>query len=183
MSDLPLPGPLGDFLDHPPARPAPAALREALRQQTTSLLRRRRLRRRAVMAGALAAAVLITAIAIWLNVPEGTEKRDETPVVKHAPKSAPAPVEQKPLPAVALEWQAFDAPQEHKAALYRKAGDRYMNDADDLAAAVRCYGQAVHVAAADSLEIDSNDNWLVMALKIDQMERRKENDNARSRGN
>jgi hypothetical protein len=78
------------------------------------------------------------------------------------------------LPAVALEWQAFDAPRAERAALYFQAGDRYLEDARDVASAMRCYNVALDATPMDSLEIQPDDNWLVTTLKLAQIERRKE---------
>jgi hypothetical protein len=94
------------------------------------------------------------------------------PKAQVVPKDEPPAPVKEPPPAVALEWQAFDAPRAKQPALYLKAGDRYVEADRDLGSAVRCYGQAVH--AAPTVEIDPNDNWLVLALKVDELERRKE---------
>jgi hypothetical protein len=188
MSDAPLPGPLDEFLSNPPARPEPAALRRALLLRTSLHVRRRRLVRRLVAAASVAAAILLTAVTIWIAIyghaaPEAREqpfveqrkdkpmppqiREDEKPAGKQTP-------EQTLLPAVAMEWKAFDAPAAEKTALYLQAGDRYVADGQDLASALRCYGQAVKTAPAEALAIDPDDNWLVMALKMDQIERRQE---------
>lgn len=170
MNDLPMPGPLDDFLRHPPTPPAPDALREALLRKTATLVRRRRRMRVVAVAGAIAAVVMIAATIVWLRPPGDVNPPDAPPFVQ----KQPAPVESAQPPAVALEWQAFDAAAEHKSTLYRQAGDRYVDDADDLASAVRCYGQAVRTASTDSLRVEPGDNWLVAALKADEIERRKE---------
>jgi hypothetical protein len=189
MSDIPLPEPLDEFLNHPPARPEPAELRGELLRRTSGLVRRRRLVRRLAAVGAMSAALLLAALAWWLYPPPppGPPLLDQ-PQAKQPPAPeppAPRPPEEKPPPApapaapalppaVALEWKAFDAPRPQKAALYVQAGDRYVEDDSDLASALRCYGQAVQTASAGELRIDPDDNWLVMALKLDQIERRKE---------
>jgi hypothetical protein len=189
MSDAPLPGPLDEFLTNPPVRPEPVELRRALLQRTSLLVRRRRLVRRLVAAASVAAAILVIALTIWtafFGRPEPehkerpfVEQRKEIPMPpptprddeNHPDKQAPEPA----LPrAVAMEWKAFDAPAAEKAALYVQAGDRYVEDSQDLASALRCYGQAVKTAPAEALTIDPDDNWLVMALKMDQIERRQE---------
>src|SRR5207248_8628945 len=64
-----LPGPLDDFLEHPPTTPAADALRQALLRRTTAVLRRRRLRRRLALVGAIAAVMLLAAVATWLSLP------------------------------------------------------------------------------------------------------------------
>jgi hypothetical protein len=197
MSDRPLPGPLDEFLNSPPHGPEPASLRRELLLRTSALVRRRRLVRRLVAAASVAAAVLLTVLSAWIafyrtGSPEIEEKpfverREDVPIppIKHGDRPVPPDDEKRPAkqadhlsnampPAVALEWRAFDAPAPHKTALYLQAGDRYVEDGRDLASAVRCYGQAVQTAQAKDLEIDPDDNWLVMALKLDRIERLKE---------
>lgn len=186
MSEAPLPGPLDDFLGHPPADNAAAAFRRDLLRQTTALVRRRRWQRRLIVAAAVAAAVLLVIGAIWRLVPAGPEAVDgpQPQAAQKLEPPAPAPPVEKPrvpevshpaLPsALALEWKAFDAPRPQRAALYQQAGDRYVEEEQDVASALRCYGQAVQTAQAGELQIDPDDNWLVMALKFDEIERRRE---------
>jgi hypothetical protein len=189
MSEAPLPGPLDEFLSRPPVRPEPAELRRALLQRTSLLVRRRRLVRRLAVAASSAAAILVTALIIWIAFFGRPEpERKEQPFVEQRndiPLPAPVPRDEEMhrgkqdpelgLPAaVAMEWKAFDAPAAEKAALYVQAGDRYVEDGQDLASALRCYGQAVKTAPVETLAIDPDDNWLVMALKMDQIERRQE---------
>jgi hypothetical protein len=188
MSELPLPDPLEEFLDHPPARPDPAELRKGLLRRTTAIVRRRRLARRFVAATAVAALLALVVGGVWLAYQRGPEKLpDDTPAVHARVKSGPGPEDepqakagppqhpQPPLTGLALEWKAFDAPREERSALYFQAGDRYLEEERDLASAVRCYGRAVQMASAQSLQIQGNDNWLVTALKQDRIEREREN--------
>ena len=196
MSDAPLPDSLDAFLEHPPTRPEPAELREELRQQTLGKVRRRR-RMYLVKSYLTTAAVLLF---LWLTVvvfsrgvglfrelaettnPGPQAQQAHQPPVHEKPRPQPAPhPDDKPQPpaaktalpsAVALEWQAFDAPAAQRAALYMQAGDRYAEDEHDLESAVRCYRLAVR--ASPTVEINRNDNALVMALKLDRIERRKE---------
>jgi hypothetical protein len=176
-----LPEPLEDFLKTPP-RANSSALRPSLLNETSRLVRRRRRARRLVIAGSLAASALIAAVTGWLLWPEA--RPSEAPPIRVAEKTEPAPPSSKPAiplvptmdtpklpPALAKEWQAFDAPEPQKAALFMEAGDRYVEDHQDLASALRCYRQALDAADEPMLRINPNDNWLVTALKID---RRKE---------
>lgn len=197
MIDKPLPLPLDDFLNNPPARPEPAELRRLVLGQTVPHLGRRR--RWMVIRSYLWTAAIITPLLLYALICSSAvelvrrlaERADEEafaqnhgvlPIVEE-PQPAPAPplkekpppvVAKAPLPAVALEWKAFDAPGVQQSALYLQAGDRYVEDKHDLASALRCYVQSVQAAPVETLEIDPNDNWLVMALKMDQIERRKE---------
>src|SRR5438270_3360801 len=158
MSELPLPGPLEDFLDHPPPPSASGALRETLLQQTTGIVRRRRRMRMLAAAGAIAAIVMVAAAIVWVRWPDATTPPAEQPIAHKETPPAPPAAKPETRDAVALEWQAFDAPPEKKTAVYRQAGDRYVEDRDDLASAVRCYGQAMRWASAQDLEVDRNDN-------------------------
>jgi hypothetical protein len=163
--------PLDEFLEHPPTRPDPAELRRHLLRQTTAVVRRRRQNRRMMAAAALAAAVVLAVVAGWLSWFRDAPIQEEPRVVQPQPAPRSPAASDTEAPALALEWRAFDAPPTKQAELYQQAGDRYEEERD-LASAVRCYGQAVQ--AAPSIEIDANDNWLVMALKLDEIERRRE---------
>jgi hypothetical protein len=202
MSDLPLPGPLDDFLNHPPASPHRAERRrELLRQTATHLLRRRRMHRLKSYAMSAATAVLLIlfvfgvvhiservrqwgqAVDNQTQVQPRAPQHDEPPVAEGPPrqpaappdeKTPPARAEQGPSPAVVLEWKAFDAPRAERAALYFQAGDRYLEDGRDVASAMRCYNVAIDATPNTALEIQPDDNWLVTTLKLDQIERRKE---------
>jgi hypothetical protein len=202
MSDLPLPGPLDDFLNHPPTSPhRKERRRELLRQTATHLLRRRRMHR--LRSYAMAAATWALCILCVLGVMHIEERlrqlgqgfdnqtqvqpraqqHDEPPVAEGPPREPVAPpdektplavAEQRPPPAVVLEWKAFDAPRGERAALYFQAGDRYLEDGRDVASAMRCYTVAIDATPNTALEIQPDDNWLVTTLKLDRIERRKE---------
>jgi hypothetical protein len=74
------------------------------------------------------------------------------------------------LPAAVLERLAELAPDDTFRDLYRKAGDRYVKDYGDLAAALRCYRYALKFAPPESLVIVENDNWLLANLKQSRLE-------------
>jgi hypothetical protein len=198
MSEDPLPGPLDEFLNRP-LQAEPSELRGTLLEKTTSHVRRRRrvrLVRRWVIIGVVEAALIALTVILASQVGrfrnlwedekgqrgeaiagpriEARAKPGPGPLDEHQPKSPPPPAA-APLTPLALEWKAFDAPVEQQWALYREAGDRYFEDANDLASALRCYKQAFQRAPMSTLTIDRNDNWMVTALKLDQIERRKEN--------
>ncbi len=191
MNDEPFPGPLEDFLNHPPQVAAAVSLRAELLRQTSRQVRRRHRLGRVAALTALAAALLLTAAGAWLAWHAGDEQPDPPrahrpddspamearakpgpePMFAHEPKLPPAA---EPQSAVALEWQAFDAPRAERAALYLQAGDRYLEDARDVASALRCYNVALEAAPMEVLDIQPDDNWLVTTLKLDHFERRKE---------
>jgi hypothetical protein len=69
---------------------------------------------------------------------------------------------------VAPERHVFDRPAPRRAERYLEAGNYFVDEAHDYASALRCYEQALAGGDASALEITPDDNWLVMALKIDQ---------------
>jgi negative regulator of sigma E activity len=172
MSDAPLPEPLDDFLQHPPSAPMAAQQRDALFRKTASMLPKPRWRRWPV-AAAVAAAVLLALVSLWRATREpNIEPVDPPPHTeqKVEPKSEP------PKPAVVVapthprevEWSAFDAEDDHtRARLYFQAGNLYLSRDNDVDSALRCYHQALRYGDAAEREIDTNDNWLVLALKHD----------------
>ncbi len=157
MNDTP--DPAERFLVPSPGPAPDGAFRENLLRRTTQVLRgRKRLRRFGVAAAAVVAACfVVAAVARFVSPP--------------APRPAPeGPVATRPaepdagLPAVVLEWRAFDRP-EQRADLYRRAGDLYVRQENDLEAAVRCYGNALDAGTNADLEIKPEDEWLLMAIK------------------
>jgi hypothetical protein len=134
-----------------------------LRVRTSHAVRGRRPLRLLAYVGA--ACVLLGLAARWRHNPSA----DVPPPDQQAARPQ-APVDEPAAPA-ALEWQAFDGPRPLRAQRYRDAGNQYLDQTQDFAAALRCYEQALASAAAGEREIDANDNWLMMALKIDQKRR------------
>jgi hypothetical protein len=94
-------------------------------------------------------------------------------VIADAGKTLP-PEEKPPQPPELYEFEAQLAPPAERAAQLRKAGDLYLEQANDYAAALRCYSQAFNAAGPEALEFSPDDNWLVMAIKT---ARRKEKGN------
>jgi hypothetical protein len=179
MNDAPLPPPLDDFLHAPPPAAASDALRRDLRDRTTRLVRRRRAVRRLAVAWLAAASVIATLVgwSLWWPTPEPERQvviveTSNSMNVAPEPPAPPAPTPEPMPPALAKEWQAFDTRGPERVQLLLEAGDRYIADHHDLASAVRCYRQALDAAPDHVLEINPNDNWLVMAMKLD---RQKEN--------
>jgi hypothetical protein len=141
------------------APPCDPALRRRLLRQTTRLLRGRVWGKRLVLAAVLAACYLAGVLTARL-VPDASGHADSRPVTRHAP---PAAVADTGSPA-RLEERAFDSVEE-RAALYRRAGDRYAAEEGDWESALRCYRNSLAVAQEKDLEFSPHDNWLVMALK------------------
>jgi hypothetical protein len=162
----------------PPIREPSEQLRESLRDRTVGVVRRRRYRRialRVVVALAVQGAIAGILVAALLGFRSAARRGEAVAIVQeqpaqeileHRPKvndPTPKPV----LAAVALEWQAFDAPPEQQPALYFEAGQRYFDHDKDLESALRCYRQAFDAGPKELLTVSSTDNWLVMAIKID----------------
>jgi len=142
-------------------------LRQAVFDRTTRVLRRRRWLRRGAVALALCACYIAGAATVHLLTPPPSVV---TVVVKEpgapalpVPNVAPPRPEEEPT-AVAMEWDALDHP-EKKVESYRRAGDRYLTESNDVQAAVRCYKQMLDAGTEQDLVIAPDDNWLLMALK------------------
>jgi len=149
----------------PTARPI---YREALRRETTRILAQRRRWRRGLLVAGSAACLVAGALAALALVSAPPPSVSPAPAPQQAvAPDAPRPADENP---VALEWQAFDSPPPRRAELYLAAGDRYLEEAHDMASALRCYKQALP-SDRGVQEISADDNWLVMALKIDHRQR------------
>lgn len=137
--------PLDDLLT--PSRVIPnEPLRRDLFGRTARALRWRKHRRRLVVAAGVAALLALTVI-----------PPPEEPI---APPARVADAAPPPTP-VALEWRALDQPAE-AAALYREAGDRYL-ESGCASDAVRCYANAIDESR--SLDVNTDDSWLLIAIK------------------
>jgi hypothetical protein len=166
-----------DDLLQPPLREAPANVRGVLRDRTARVVRWRRYRRRALqlIIAAAAQGAIAAAMVAWLvgagalTWKEQTPLPPEPPVVQNQekPRNDPAPLPDSELTAIALEWKAFDATPEEQATLYFQAAQRYFDNHQDFASALRCYRQAFVAGPKDWLTVSPSDNWLVMAIKLD----------------
>jgi hypothetical protein len=177
------PDPLDDLLRPTTMDGADEKLRRRLLNQTTRVLRSRRRRRVAAWAAALAACYMAGVLTVYWFGPKRIERIEIVRNVPPPEPTAPAPVKRavpdaKPASAVAMEWKAFDADQ-HRPEMYRKAGDRYMNQDADPASALRCYGQSLNGSADNDLAISASDDYLLMLVKN---ARQKEKDHAKKRG-
>jgi hypothetical protein len=144
----------------------PTALRQDLLLRTTRVVRRRRWFRRGAIVATLAVCYVGgLATMHWMAPPPSIV---EVVVVKEIDRSPLPPIvqsaPQEKDTAVALEWNALDHP-EKMVDSYHRAGDRYLADSNDIEAAMRCYKQMLDACSEKDLEISSDDNWLLMALK------------------
>jgi hypothetical protein len=137
---------------------------------TLRTVRWRRRWKRAGFVAALAACFAAGALTMRVLTPAA---EPEVQIVDRIvePNPIPAPVPEVPAPVVAhaasgraLEWQAVED-LEHRAELLRLAGDRYLNDENDMVSAVRCYKQALNAAPDEAIQITPQDNWLLISLK------------------
>lgn len=157
-----------------PSRPAdetPAGKENVWRQMTAVLRWRRRLRQ----ASRVGVIVLVYAAGVgsmWLMQPADSA----TPAVADNRLVDPAtiPVVKQPArpdsPAV-MERLASRSTGSRCAALYRRAGDQYL-DFGDMAAAVRCYRRALEAGSTDDLVVDSSDSWLLISMKTARQKER-----------
>lgn len=146
-----------DFLALPDSPPNHGELQARILRRTTLVVRKRRRLRQGMMAAGVAA-LCLGLFAVWL-----WPTAEETPVAV-----LPTPVLPKTLEpassALAQEWRAVDATHD-RAKEFFLAGDRYLLEEQDPAAALRCYSQALDAASEQNLDVSPDDNWLVMALK------------------
>jgi hypothetical protein len=194
----PQPDPVDDLL-RPNLPPPDDRLRHELLVRTTRLLRRRRRLRYLTIAAAMAACYLAGVLTVRLGTaPEDGPgrgdlardstgpKQDQTVRPKRAPRPPVRPEkESPPRPDVQvavkdLEWHAFESTDRaRRFELYRRAGDRYLAESNDVQSAIRCYRGALDAASEKDRTISVNDNWVLMAVK---QERQKEKLNAQNGG-
>ena len=151
----------------------------ALLARTSRTLRWRRRGRRLSIAAGLAACYAAGLFSMLLLQAEPrivvhekivyrpAETKSETQPQRETPTTP-----ERPLTALALEWQAAENP-DRSVELYRRAGDRYFDAENDLVSAVRCYKRFLSECKAEELQIDPNDNWLLVTLKNARLEERR----------
>ncbi len=165
MSEPPAfrPDPCEDFLQARITGCGGDQLRQSLLEETTRVLRHRRRRKQLVLIAALAAcyAAGLATMRIFDSPALG-----DTPVATgdEAPMPAPRPPTQSE-PALVQEQRSAAADQRERAELFRRAGDRYLEEEGDPEWALRCYTQYLNAGAEADLEITVEDNWLLMAIK------------------
>jgi hypothetical protein len=160
------PDPLEELLAPPPAAGA-EGLRERLLGRTTRLLRRRRRLRRLAGAAALAGCCAAGLLAVWWAArPAPAPPELVVPALAGDPSEQHRLKAELPTEAVAVEERAADDDDPRaQASLYRRAGDLYLSEENDPAAAVRCYGNALDAGGEADLSVVPSDNWLLMAIK------------------
>jgi hypothetical protein len=153
------------YLAAVPVAPSTAELKERILDKTTRVIRHRRWLRRLVVAAAMAACYAAGVLTVW-PAARHADVPTPSPIVA-APRPLPQPSPSRSTPTLSpaqLEWQAID--QRHGGAdLYRQAGDRYLNEAQDVESALRCYRNALARGGDKALAISADDSWLLVALK------------------
>ena len=138
-----------------------AASRDAVMALTLGVVRQRRRTRRAIalaiVIGAFAAGFATSRMLGGPSSPATEPGRASRPV-----ELAPSP----PTPG-AIESQAVAAATpDERVSLLRTAGDRYLTDQNDVAAALRCYRALLKLTSStDRARSDPGDSWLLAALK------------------
>jgi hypothetical protein len=88
------------------------------------------------------------------------------PTADPVPPAAPAAVPERSLTPAQLEVEAERATVKAESARrFRDAGDRYLNDQDNYAAALRCYRNFLDEADLADLVSAPSDTWLLASLK------------------
>lgn len=163
------PDDLANLLGPPPGEPADAALRDAVIQRTAPTVRRRAWARRGRRAAAAVLLVAAGGITGWAakppaSAPTRTEYVAVPVPVLLPPATTPAPPAEQYVSAEQLELDAERAPDRATtAALYRRAGDRYLDH--DPGQAARCYRLFLIHAGPDAVAGAPDDSWLLMSLK------------------
>jgi hypothetical protein len=159
------------FFDARCAGPGDPRLRQAVLEQTVRVLRRRRRLRRLGQLAALAACYLAGLLTTRLGTPapQPTGPIEIARGAAEIPERILPPAVSAPPdgdePAIVLEQRGARAPRHERAALYRRAGDRYLDVESNPQAAVRCYTLALETASESELAVAAEDNWLLIAVK------------------
>jgi hypothetical protein len=138
-----------------------AAARTKVLGLTMGVVRQRRHRRQAValliVLGAFAGGFATSSLLRGTTPP--TQETQPPAAVLVLPPAPPSPG--------SLESQAIAAASDaERTQLLRTAGDRYLGDANDVAAALRCYREMLKLTSStDRARFDPADTWLLAALK------------------
>ncbi len=164
------------MLDIPREQWADDRLRSAVLAQTLGVMRRRRRWKRCGWAAGLVGCYLagITTAAFWTPAFwTAGEKHaavaigDRTTVKAESP-AEPAPAATEPS---GREDQQSPEPMLSGFEHWRRLGDHFLRDSNDISLAAQSYSQALALATEEERAISSNrDNWLFMALKQSQIQ-------------
>jgi hypothetical protein len=162
---------LAEFLT--PTSLPPARNDDAVWQRTRGILRRRRWTRRgtaiAIMAGCFFGGAWAFRLAPAPPLQTDLAQND-VPKKPVAAKKAVDPHEN--APAKQIEAWAKIASGERQIELFRRAGDGYLINGNELAA-LRCYGRALNIGGPTELIVRTEDTWLMTSLKLARQKERK----------
>ncbi len=143
-----------------------AGLKEGLWRQTSAQLRRRRCWRLAAKPALLAACFLGGMGTMALVRPEPEPAQVVVVTVVEPRPADPEPLPERYLTAAELELEAERTlVKEESARRFREAGDRYLRDEANIAAALRCYRNFLDEAGDADLGSAPTDTWLLTSLK------------------
>jgi hypothetical protein len=179
-ADPHVPDPMDQYLATLPLPPSTTELKERILAKTTRVIRHRRWSRRLAVAAGMAACYVAGALTVWPAARHVEMSTSSPAVASPRPVPQPQPSPSRPKPAQSpsqLEWQAIE--DRHAGAdLYRQAGDRYLNEAQDVESALRCYRNALARGGNEAFAISPDDSWLLVALKSSHS---REENNAKTR--
>jgi hypothetical protein len=158
-------------------------LRARLLARTTSAVRRRRCLRRvavvAALAGCYLAGMATTLACRSLSAPSAASVVEpRTPENQRGERGERrGPVRDTPqCPRTEHDPRAHGSDAQHGVAgtefdAIRRAGDRFFVEQGDVLRALDCYARALDRASPEELAISADeDNWLLMALKLERIE-------------
>ena len=154
------PDDLDDLLSTPPGN-SPRDRRDIVWQQTSRALRRQKVRRDVTRIASYALLIGLGACAAWLLKPT----HHPTELAAHQSPPQPAPT------VVARTAQQLELDAERtdevvlSAQLYRQAGDRYLDQGNDIRSAMRCYRLHLDLQGDRGLQALATDSWLLLSLK------------------
>lgn len=150
-----------------PPRDESSGCREATWVRTRGVLRRRRWLRQAWRGAAGLACFTAGALAAWAVIIGRSDQRVTVEVAHREPEVRPAAADPHigDSPRSLERWAAM-ADKDKQPAMYRRAGDGYLERGDEVAA-LRCYHRALsNSKPADLVVRPEQDSWMLMSLKF-----------------
>jgi hypothetical protein len=171
--------PLDSAFDPLGLPPDVEALRTKLLSQTLGVMRRRRLAKRCCLAAGLFGCYLagIFTMGLWSNANASSPSQAIPPTMAQPSTEKTIPTSQaignSTKRQVAVKLSGFEA--------WRRFGDNSLRETGDISLAVAGYSNAIHHATNEELAVSSQqDNWILKALKYEQL---KERNHARTERN
>jgi hypothetical protein len=159
-----------------PSPVPPARNDDAVWQRTRGVLRRRRWTRRGAAVAVMVACFFAGAWAFrFAQAPPLTTELAQNDKPNMRPAVAKKTVDpfQNAAPEKIEDWAKISS-GDRQIELFRRAGDSYLINGDQLAA-LRCYGRALNIGGPTELAVRAEDTWLMTSLKL---ARQKEQKNA-----